>query len=64
MRVEELNQSIKQHIKTDEVGRIFLTDRMKDALNNAEQSYSEGSCLNIIGFLYVFNQIPQVCSCC
>ena len=46
MRLEELNQSIKQDINTDEAGRILLTDRMKDALNNAEQSYAEGSCLN------------------
>jgi hypothetical protein len=46
MSVEELYNAIEQDIKTDEAGRILLTDRMKEALRNAEQSLAEGSCLN------------------
>ena len=46
MSVEELYQAILQDIKTDAEGRILLTDRMKEALRNAEQSFAEGNCLN------------------
>ena len=46
MTPEELYQAIEQDIKTDTAGRILLTDRMKEALLNAEQSFAEGSCLN------------------
>ena len=46
MNVEELYNAIEQDIKTDETGRILLTERMKEALLNAEQSLAEGRCLN------------------
>ncbi len=39
-------QFVKQDIKTDDSGRILLTERMKEALRNAEQSLVEGRCLN------------------
>lgn len=35
-----------EQFKVDEYGRILLTDRMKEALQNAERSFAEGSCLN------------------
>lgn len=46
MSVEELYNAIEQDIKTDEAGRILLTERMREALRNAEQSLAEGRCLN------------------
>lgn len=41
-------------IKTDAAGRILLTNRMKEALRDAEQSLAEGSCLNEEQFLERF----------
>ena len=35
-----------EEIKTDERGRIILTERMKNSLNKAQQSLEEGRCLN------------------
>ena len=35
-----------ENIKTDERGRIILTERMKNSLNKAQQSLEEGRCLN------------------
>lgn len=46
MSVEELYNAIEQDIKTDEDGRILLTERMKEALHSAEQNLAEGRCLN------------------
>ena len=46
MSAEELNNAIEQEVKTDEAGRILLTEKMKEALRNAEQSLAEGRCLN------------------
>lgn len=46
MNAEELYNAIEQDIKTDEAGRILLTERMKEALLNAEHSLTEGRCLN------------------
>lgn len=36
----------QEEIKTDECGRILLTEEMKDSLHNAERSLEEGRCLN------------------
>ena len=33
-------------LQTDEYGRIILTKRMREAVHKAEQSISDGSCLN------------------
>ena len=46
MNVEEFYNALEQDIKTDETGRILLTEKMKIALRNAEQSLAEGRCLN------------------
>ena len=37
---------VQEEIKTDEYGRILLTEKMKDSLHNAERSLEEGRCLN------------------
>lgn len=37
---------VQDEIKTDERGRIILTERMKNSLNKAQQSLEEGRCLN------------------
>lgn len=37
---------LQEEIKTDECGRILLTEEMKDSLHNAERSLEEGRCLN------------------
>ena len=37
---------VQEEIKTDERGRIILTERMKNSLNKAQQSLEEGRCLN------------------
>lgn len=37
---------VQEEIKTDERGRIILTDEMKNSLNKAQQSLEEGRCLN------------------
>lgn len=46
MSVDELYITIERDVKTDEAGRILLTEKMKEALRNAEQSLAEGRCLN------------------
>lgn len=35
-----------ENIKTDERGRIILTERMKNSLYKAQQSLEEGRCLD------------------
>lgn len=37
---------VQEDIKTDERGRIILTERMKNSLLKAHQSFEEGRCLN------------------
>ena len=37
---------VHEEIKTDERGRIILTERMKNSLYKAQQSFEEGRCLN------------------
>lgn len=37
---------VPEDIKTDERGRIILTERMKNSLYKAQQSLEEGRCLN------------------
>jgi len=37
---------VQEEIKTDERGRILLTERMKNSLHKAQQSLEEGRCLN------------------
>ena len=37
---------VQEDIKTDERGRIILTERMKNSLNKAQKSLEEGRCLN------------------
>lgn len=37
---------VQEEIKTDERGRIILTEEMKNSLNKAQQSWEEGRCLN------------------
>ena len=37
---------VQEDIKTDERGRIILTEEMKNSLNKAQQSWEEGRCLN------------------
>lgn len=37
---------VQEDIKTDERGRIILTERMKNSLHKAQQSFEEGRCLN------------------
>ena len=37
---------VQEDIKTDERGRIILTERMKNSLYKAQQSLEEGRCLN------------------
>lgn len=37
---------VQEDIKTDERGRIILTERMKNSLLKAQQSLEEGRCLN------------------
>ena len=37
---------VQEEIKTDERGRIILTERMKNSLHKAQQSLEEGRCLN------------------
>lgn len=40
--------------KTDEYGRIILSDEMRDAISKAEQSLAEGTCLTEEMFLKRF----------
>jgi hypothetical protein len=40
--------------KTDEYGRIILSDEMRDAVSKAEQSLAEGTCLTEEMFLKRF----------
>lgn len=37
---------VQEEIKTDERGRIILTEHMKNSLYKAQQSLEEGRCLN------------------
>lgn len=37
---------VQEDIKTDERGRIILTERMMNSLHKAQQSLEEGRCLN------------------
>ena len=37
---------VQEEIKTDERGRIILTEEMKNSLNKAQQSLEDGRCLN------------------
>ena len=40
------NNCVQEEIKTDEYGRILLTEKMKNSLHNAERSLEEGKCMN------------------
>lgn len=44
--VDDVKAIVQEEIKTDERGRIILTERMKNSLNKAQQSLEEGRCLN------------------
>lgn len=37
---------VQEEIKTDERGKIILTEEMKNSLYKAQQSLEEGQCLN------------------
>lgn len=37
---------VQEEVKIDERGRIILTERMKNSLHKAHQSFEEGRCLN------------------
>ena len=37
---------VQEEIKTDDCGRILLTEEMKNSLYKAQQSLEEGRCLN------------------
>ena len=37
---------VQEEIKTDERGRIILSEEMKNSLHKAQQSLEEGRCLN------------------
>ena len=43
---EARNFIIMEEKQTDELGRIVLTEQMKNALYNAERSFEKGQCLN------------------
>ena len=47
---------VQEEIKTDERGRIILTERMKNSLYKAQQSLEEGRCLNQEMFLMRFSK--------
>ena len=44
--VDDVEAIVKEDIKTDERGRIILTERMMNSLHKAQQSLEEGRCLN------------------
>lgn len=44
--VDDVKAIVQEEIKTDERGRIILTERMKNSLYKAQQSLEEGRCLN------------------
>ena len=44
--VDDVKAIVQEEKKTDERGRIILTERMKNSLNKAQQSLEEGRCLN------------------
>jgi hypothetical protein len=44
--VDDVKAIVEEDIKTDERGRIILTEEMKNSLHKAQQSLEEGRCLN------------------
>lgn len=44
--VDDVKAIVQEDIKTDERGRIILTERMMNSLHKAQQSLEEGRCLN------------------
>ena len=44
--VADVKAIVQEDIKTDERGRIILTEEMKNSLHKAQQSLEEGRCLN------------------